>query len=168
MRDIAAPAEYFDTLREYDASLYGHIREQYPNDPAYTVMMTSWASNHLERQYGDDDVYFDTTVYSAVHLPPLFYVGVTKRTMMLAMYCGLQGSEQGLARIYELNLTPGREKLYAYPAYVKIGKSLLNLEQKKTVRPAKRAARRLRAFAPNDNDLEIIEEQLRIGATGAY
>jgi hypothetical protein len=168
MSDIArVPRSDFAVIRECEDIIFRGLCEpdnqtgveDYPSPP--TVVYDYWSSNHLE-----PGTKFNTTSFSAEHtLPPRFF-GKAKRRMLLALYDIDDVDEVGIARVFDIELTRGRERFFVYPVCQKLGATGIHMPYLKNIRaPWTKLLKEEVAFTrPNAEDVQVVREQLERGA----
>lgn len=163
--NINAPKGYWDELRTNEDIIFHRNAELtsvlYPDSES----TEKWAPDSVELT-GYDDAIFDTLAYDARRCD-LFLVRMRK--VRLTLFADDEVDEdRGLARVYELNLRPGKEKLAVYPFITRLGQLGVLSMTSERIKDQRSAIDKLGISRPNAADYAFVRQELERGASGAY
>ncbi len=153
----APSAEYWTELLAYESELYERNRELTPVLYPEVEAVEVWSTGYVE------PIGYDTVAYSATK--KLFR---KHRDISLTMFTFSDTGTTGLARVYDLDLTPHKESLSVFPVYLKLSRRGLSVNNQSVLLSQRRMAWHLQATAPNTDDYEAVREQLSRGVTGIF
>ncbi|MGH7240731.1 MAG: hypothetical protein ACREGB_00355 [Candidatus Saccharimonadales bacterium] len=160
-------ADYWQEVRELDDQIYQREKRLTPVIYPWTHAVDAWASDSLE---------YDTTGYRAEQ--GLSFRDNHRKHIALTLFTlmNVGREKQSLARLYELDLTPGREDLIVFPVYGRLtGFGIAGATRyerfvlgRQRTHAQSLGGKRADFTAANEADYELVREQLARGASGCY
>jgi hypothetical protein len=167
-----APTPDWDELRHYNEQIAEQSKDVPYLPPACAIAVNAWDSGTPDI---DSEAEFDTTGYLAERTEATM---PWRRTIFLSMFSLIHLNTEGVAHVFELNLTPNNERLLTYTVYTKLlryGVSRASETETFELMKQKEAADRIghfrkavKASLSHPDEYEVVREQLERGASGGY
>lgn len=151
------PETYWDSLRKHESALFD--RNQHYTSMKYPDVHATetWYS-------GNNDIMNpDAVAYNACNR---FFERV--RSVNLTEFSFQNIGDTGFARVYYLDLRPGREVLEVITYFCRLRHVGLDPKDSRQCAGQKKQARKVGLTVPSPQHFEFIKEQFELGASGAF